>query len=280
MMQSFVNGEPYVYTRRCTGSKNYGDTMTMEETQSFLVEALYETFCRCGSNIRKVNDKTWKYGSDTRNGIFHRLFSSNLKQQPDLIYRMAGDPNDTWFYVMPSKDDISLLDNEFIEKSVNKHGILPVLIVGYLWCFDTKGQKNICGAKYSIRFEPISLLKDINDPLPQMLSQKQLIERLALCWQKLDARIIEPYLDKNMHYTVDAVFYEMSSRYEFMNYLRGKFKTLQNGSNPIGVRIGRMEGTDEYALLLHQGAYNQTLIVTIEVSNGRITSMLMREFID
>lgn len=280
MMQSYVNGEPYVYTHKCSRSENYGFTMTQEGVQRFLVDALYETFCRCGANIRKVDNNSWKYGQSNNTGFFRGLFSSKLKQQPDLVYRMDGDSYDTWFYVMPSKDDTSLIDLDFIEKSVNKQGILPVLIVGYLWCFDTNGQKNINGAKYSIRFEPISLLKDKNDPLPQMLSQRQLIEKLALCWQHLDARIIAPYLDKDFHYTNDAVFYEMSSRREFLNYLVGKFNTLKKGTNPIGVRIGRMEGTDEFALLLHQGAYNQTLIVTIEVNNGRITSMLMREFID
>lgn len=223
-------------------------------------------------------DDSWKYRSEGKTGIFQGMFSS-LKQQPDLIYRMDGDSHDTWFYVMPCRDDISLIDMKFLGKSVEKRGILPVLVVGDLWCFDTNGQKIICGASYAAKFETISLLRDKNNPLPQVLSQKQLIEKIALCWQNLDGDIIEPYLDKDFHYTSDAVFYEMSSRREYMNYLRGKFEErLKDSSNPIGVQIGRMDGTNDFALLLHQSAYNQSLLVTIKVNEGRITSMRMSEY--
>lgn len=152
------------------------------------------------------------------------------------------------------------------------------MVVGDLWCFDTNGQKNICGAAYAAKYETISLLRDKNNPLPQILSHKQLIEKTALCWQNLDADIIEPYLDKDFHYTSDAVFYEMSSRREYMNYLRGKFERLKDGSNPIGIRIGRMDGTNDFALLLHQGAYNQSLLMTIQVNESRIVHMRMSEY--
>ena len=276
MMRLISNGEPYVYTHQCTGSEKKGDIMSMEGMQRFLVETLYESFRHCGSDIRKVED-SWKYNNDGNTGIYQGLFSS-LKQQPDLIYRMGGDSHDTWFYVMPNKDDISLLDMKFIAKSVAKRGILPVLVVGDLWCFDTNGQNNICGAPFAAKYETISLLRDKNNPLPQVLSQKQLIERIALCWQNLDAEILEPYLDKDFHYSSDAVFYEMSSRYEYMNYLRAKFERLKDGSNPIGIRIGRMDGTNDFALLLHQGAYNQSLLITIQVYEGRITHMRMSEY--
>ena len=61
-------------------------------------------------------------------------------------------------------------------------------------------------------------------------------------------------------------------------YLRGKFERLKDSSNPIGVQIGRMDGTNDFALLLHQSAYNQSLLVTIKVNEGRITSMRMSEY--
>lgn len=272
MMRLISNGEPYVYIHHCTESEIKGDIMSMESMRHFLIETLYESFCHCGSDISRV-DNSWKYQSVEKTGIF-----SSLKQQPDLIYKMDGSSHDTWFYVMPNKDDISLLDMKFIAKSVEKRGILPVLVVGDLWCFDTKGQINICGAAFAAKFETISLLRDKNNPLPQIHSQKQLIEIMALSWQNLNANIIEPYLDKDFHYTSDAVFYEMSSRREYMNYLRGKFERLKDGSNPIGVQIGRMDGTNDFALLLHQSAYNQSLLVTITVNEGRITSMRMSEY--
>ena len=56
MMRLISNGEPYVYTHRCTGSENRGDIMTMEGVHRFLVETLYESFLHCGSKIKKVED--------------------------------------------------------------------------------------------------------------------------------------------------------------------------------------------------------------------------------
>ena len=276
-MRLIVNGEPYLYTHKCKPGEKKGDTMSLESLRHFLIDALYESFRQCGSKIELVEDH-WKYRNTDNSNVFRGLFSTSLKQQPDLIYRMDGESKDTWFYVMPNKEDVSLIDLKFLAKSVEKRGILPVLIVGDVWCFDTNGQKNVCGAAYAAKFEGISLLRDKNEPLPDMLSQKQLIEKVALSWQNLDADIIAPYLDKDFHYTSDAVFYEMSSRREYLGYIRAKFDRLRDGSNPIGIRIGRMDGSNEFALLLHQGAYNQSLLITIQVAEGRITSMRMSEY--
>jgi hypothetical protein len=176
------------------------------------------------------------------------------------------------------RDDKSLIAMRYVGKSIEKRGILPVMIVGDLWCLETNGQKNICGSIFAAKYETISLLRETNKELPVLLTQKQLLEKIALSWQELDASIIEPYLDKDFHYTADAVFYEMSSRHEYMSYITAKFDRLKDGSNPIGIRIGRLGNTNDFALLLHQGAYNQTLLVTITTREGRITSMRMSEY--
>ncbi len=278
MMRLIMNGEPYVYTHHCSGSEKKGDTMSMESKQQFLVNVLYESFCQCEANIKKVQDDSWRYKSIDKHRFFKNLLSSSLKQKPDLMYRMGGDLHDTWFYVMPTKEDLSLIDMKYVAKSVEMDRILPVLVVGDLWCFDTDGHRNICGATYAAKFETYSLLNDKNHPLPELLSQKQLVEKVALAWRRLDVDIMEPFLDKDFHYTSDAVFYEMSSRYEYVNYLRAKFERLKNKSNPVGVQIGRMDGTNDFALLLHQGAYNQSLLLTIKVNESRIIHMRMSEY--
>lgn len=45
-----------------------------------------------------------------------------------------------------------------------------------------------------------------------------------------------------------------------------------------GVQIGRMDGTNDFVLLLHQGAYNQSLLITIQANKGRIVRMRMSEY--
>lgn len=267
MMTLIKNGEPYIYTHKCSPRESKGSLLTQERLRQFLVDTLYESFCNCNSNIKKVND-SWTYDNKP----------SSLKRKPDLIYRMGGDTHDTWFYIMPKVEDRDLIDLSFVEEAANSHNILPVLVVGDVWCYDTNGSHNICGGSYASKYETISLLPHHNFPLTERLNQKQLVEKVALCWQNIDADILEPYLDKDFHYSSDAVFYEMSSRHEYINYLKAKFERLKDGSNPIRVQMGRMEGSDDFVLLLHQGAYNQSLLLTIKAHDGRITSMRMSEY--
>ena len=54
MMRLISNGEPYVYTQRCTGSENRGDIMTMEGVHRFLVETLYESFFIAAPTLKKL----------------------------------------------------------------------------------------------------------------------------------------------------------------------------------------------------------------------------------
>lgn len=65
---------------------------------------------------------------------------------------------------MHRRDDISLIDMKFVEKSVDKREIMPKLVVGDLWSFDTNGQKNNCGATYAPKLKTMSLLRDKKNP--------------------------------------------------------------------------------------------------------------------
>ena len=164
MMRLIVNGEPYVYTHTCREGEAKGDIMSKETQRQFLIDTLYESFCRCGSNVKLLGDEH----KDN-----NEFATSSLKQQPDIIYKMEGDNCDTWLYVMLSKDEKSLIDMKYIGKSVEKRGILPVMIVGDLWCLETNGQKNICGSVFAAKYETISLLRETNKELPALLTQKQ-----------------------------------------------------------------------------------------------------------
>lgn len=271
-MKLINHGEPYIYSHQCIEGEKMGDILTGERMRQFLLETLYESFCQCNSNITKVSD-SWSYDDAY----------SSLKKTPDLIYRMGGASSDIWLYVMPNFGDKNLIDLSFINEKINHnkhrlHDIFPVLVIGCLWCFDTDGAQNICGGSYAAKYDTVSLLPQENTPLPVHLNQKQLVEKVALCWQNLNVDILEPFLDKDFHYSSDAVFYEMSSRQEYVDYLRAKFDTLKRSSNPLHVQMGRMENSDNFALLLHQGAYNQSLLLTVEATNGRIKSMRMSEY--
>ena len=86
MMRLIVNGEPYVYTHTCREGEAKGDIMSKETQRQFLIDTLYESFCRCGSNVKLLGDEH----KDN-----NEFATSSLKQQPDIIYKMEGDNCDT-----------------------------------------------------------------------------------------------------------------------------------------------------------------------------------------
>ena len=276
-MRLIMNGEPFVYTHVCSGGEVKGNKMTSESLRVFLIDTLYESFRQCNCYVMRMKDK-WRYNFLKDCDLDQGVVSISNKQHPDLIYRMDGDNHDVWMYVMPYKEDLALIDMNYVAKAIKDRDIIPVLVIGEVWCFDTNGKVNICGGQYATKYETISLLQEKNRQLPMMLSQKQLVEKLALSWQQLDVSIIEPFFDKDFHYTSDTVFYEMSSRREYLSYIKTKFDRLKHSTNRIGIHIGKLEGTNDFALLLHQSAYNQNLLLLVTAHKGRITSMRMCEY--
>ena len=57
MMRLIVNGEPYLYTHKCKYGETKGNSMSLESLRHFLVDALFESFCQCGSKIEQVEDE-------------------------------------------------------------------------------------------------------------------------------------------------------------------------------------------------------------------------------
>ncbi len=82
-----------------------------------------------------------------------------------------------------------------------------------------------------------------------MEREKLFLEKLADAYQTYDASIVEDYLADDMHYASMWVFHEMTSKEEYLDYLRGKLNTMKRTNKKMEFEIvkGRMH---DYALLV------------------------------
>lgn len=61
-----------------------------------------------------------------------------------------------------------------------------------------------------------------------MSKETEFLEKLAKAYQTYDASIIEDELANDMHYASFWVFQELTSKEEYLNYLKGKLQTMKN----------------------------------------------------
>lgn len=59
------------------------------------------------------------------------------------------------------------------------------------------------------------------------MMEKEFLLKLAEAYQKYDASIIKDYLADDMHYASMWVFHEMTSKNEYLDYLKRKLETMK-----------------------------------------------------
>lgn len=65
----------------------------------------------------------------------------------------------------------------------------------------------------------------------------EFLKKLAEAYTNYDASVIEEYLADDMHYASMWVFHEMTSKDEYLDYLRSKLKTMKNDESKFKFRI-------------------------------------------
>lgn len=77
------------------------------------------------------------------------------------------------------------------------------------------------------------------------------LKKLAEAYQTYDASIIEDYLADDMHYASFWVFQELTSKVEYIDYLRGKLQTMKNSGTTFDFQIVNGQYYSK-ALLIHK----------------------------
>ena len=259
-MRKIINGEPHIVHHECSPERK-GQIMTSEELHAFAVKTLKEEYEMSSSTIM--------------------IPPGDHKQAADLcLVNVRSFVNIKVIYSDTLAIDLSQIDTAPMIDRFYKRGEIPRLTVASAWCFDSEGGKpEVCGGSFCFRYHSFSLIPtEVNPPLSTILSPLQLATKYAEAWKALDAGIIEPYLDKDFHYSSDWVFDVMPSRYEFLDYFRGKLNTIRKSPNIVTVKPAFNQMNGQAGVIIRQGN-NNPVIILLEIREGRILGATMKEFV-
>lgn len=88
------------------------------------------------------------------------------------------------------------------------------------------------------------------------ITPDQAAHAYAMALNTLDTTPLEPLLADDFHYASQWVFEEITSKADYLRYLRSKFHTLRDGRNPVFAELGHVYayGEDQPCVVLAQGS--------------------------
>ncbi len=261
MMRKIKNGEPVFHTHECSDDRR-GQVMTAEELHDFSVQVLMEEYAETGATVERTS-KSNPFEPD-----FHFKSSDRKVVNVLVVYRDETD------------GDISDIDTSWLIDEYRRNGIIPRITFASAWCVDEKsedGKPAICGGDFCFKYHSVSAMPDQeNRVLDKKLTPVELAVKYAEAWKHSDASIVEPYLDKDFHYSSDWVFDEMPCRAEYVDYFRGKLETLRNSISKPEVAIGRNHQTGQICLLMTQR--KNLYMMVLVADDGRIKSARLQSY--
>ena len=272
MMRKLKNGEPVFHKHECTEERK-GKVMSAEELHDFAVQILMAEYEETNANVIKYDKKA----DNEADFCF-----VNTGKKPGF---MGGDSDEKAVNVLVVYNDspgidISDIDTSWMIEEYHRTGAIPRVTIASAWCISDEsenGSPAVCGGDFCFKYYSISLIpNEKNEPLEKHLSDVELAVKYAESWKNLDESIVAPYLDKDFHYGSDWVFDEMPSRYEYLDYFKGKLATIRRTGSNIKIAIGRDHQTGDVAVLLLQNGNSMALVLTTK--EGRITSAQMKDY--
>ena len=235
-MQNIRNGQPVVFKHDCPIERN-GKKMSENEYNSFLEDMIYKCFSFAELNLVRLPK------ANESKGLRSLLFK---KKQVSPIYRLprclGGDGNCDFVIAKSVQEieDLCFLESSDFEKNYTKDNGNWLKAIGVNADNIDHPGEYINGDRYTIQIYTKNMYpKQENKPLTNPLSDNNLVYQVGEAWRTLNTDVLAPYLDKDLHYSSDFVFTEISSREEYLEYLTGKFNALsEEYRNNIKVNYG------------------------------------------
>lgn len=110
-----------------------------------------------------------------------------------------------------------------------------------------------------------------------MINVEGAVRAYAAMMNSLDVAEIEPYLAEDFHYASQWVFAEISSKQEYLDYIRPKLEAVRASGETVWAEIGsRDREVPAPCVVLAQGAKDNLVAVVIaKVANGKIARLDM-----
>ena len=275
-MRLIKNSEPVFHTHKCPAERR-GKRMTGQELHDFAVQVLMEEYGETKAEVVKWNKQS-PYEADF------------YFEDPDICRNPVtgewGRKRVNVLVVYEDDDlsgDISGIDTSWLVEHYRRYGMIPRVTFASAWCIYGNecptGKPAICGGDFCFKYYSVSVIPDEkNGKLDKVLPAYKLAAIYAETWHRLDASIVEPYLDKDFHYASDWVFDEMPCRAEYMNYFRGKLEAIRKSNSRLRVAVACIHQTNQFGLMITQG--DVRCFLALKTEGGRIKAARMQGLAD
>lgn len=267
MFRRDENGEPVVHKHECSAERK-GRVMTEQELHDFAVEALMADYTANNGKVTKIEKKVGNE-ADFR--------FDNDGSRPNFAVLTPTSHNILVVVEQEGKFDLDSIDKQWLINEYRSNGVYPRVTIASAFCLDTDSPKDlICGADFCFKFYSFSVIPDeANEPLERRLTDVELADKYAQSWREQDASIIEPYLDKDFHYTTDWVFDEMPCRKEFIPYYSAKLKSMKDKGTVCHSAVGRNKFTGRVGIYVNTNDSVYDFIL-IKCEKGRIINACVK----
>ena len=259
MREIIMNGEPKVY------HSEYAP----KDINNFMIDVVCQAYKETGVSL-EVIDK----GSYTQKKSLFGRAKKNEFLPPVLRHsHCLGEGSFDCDYILYEShydDDINI---EGLIKAYSKEGRHLKIVRVYISPVHDDNDSD----GYRIQMDSHTIFPiQSNNELPELLSSDKVAEVVKTSYEKLDACLMEPYLDCNVTYQSFVVFNEITSREEYLAYIKGKFRVWKEYGTYPEITISK-EGTDDTYVLHFNNMITDGTVPTLYVSikEGRVVSFYM-----
>ena len=261
MRELIMNGEPKVY------HSDY----TPEDVSNFLTDVTCQAYQETGVTLEVIQEGGFTLKKTLFGGVKKDKFMPPVLRHHNSL---GEDSFDCDYILFESMFSPIPKDEELIESYSSEGRHLKVVKV---YISGTNDENDPTG--YHIKMESRTIFPIQEDsPLPEKLIPYGVAELVQKAYQNLDASIMEPYLHSDVTYQSCAVFNEMTSREEYLHYIKGKFKTWKDSGIRPEISIARAyEEIDNEFVLRFDNMITDGTIPSLYVSiiNSRVRSFYM-----
>lgn len=251
------------------GPKVYHSKYTPQDIVNFMIDVTCQAYKDTGVSLEVIQEGGYTLKKTMLGGVKNGQFLPPVLRHQ---YSLGEGSFDCDYILFESTFGPMPMDEELIESYATEGRHLKVVRV-----YISGANNDPTG--YRIKMDSRTIFPiQVDNPLPEKLIPYEVAELVKKAYENLDASILEPYLHSEVTYQSFAVFNEITSREEYLEYVNGKFKTWKNSGIHPEVSISRAneDCDDEFVLRFENMITDGTIpILFVSIIKSRIWSFYM-----
>lgn len=271
-MRLIVNGEPFVFTHKCSEDKA-GTELTPAELEAFGQECLLEAFSRkfidyrvCDADMKEETDADFVVSEDGRYLLGSVKYFDNRESEKEFLKEVTGAP-EKFQKLYPNAWE--LYDGSGGEAT-------PVFYVPTFECISTGGKKNIAGGRYYVSFAPYEPRSPWYPTSGPDLLEYEMYKGYAKSWYSGDDTFMRDYVLMEFRGFSEFSFLEYNSKAGLLAGVKSRYADPSEGKALKSWQLIQIPDSEEQGILFTQNNGNE-FFIQLEFKDNRIYRSFTRK---